>query len=171
MDSLRKKNILYANKNFSRFICHLIFSCSNKIEKNSDDCKRINISEKDFEKISFEQLPISLKETIIKLATVHKNIDTAFSLEKEIQYSYNNPGDGKGHMEQILNGKDMHIINGRCYDFLLYSKPYIIYDDKIFCLEQEPVYDCSVTPCKPEIASLKETIFYSLPLDKIFQEK
>ena len=111
----------------------LIFcSCNNPTE--NINCKKINLKEADFMKTDFSFLPKDVQDTIIRLATVGKNIDTVLSLQKGITYTYFNPGDNKGYMEQIRKDKDMHIINGKCYEFLLYAKPYIIYNDKIFVL-------------------------------------
>ena len=44
-------------------------------------------------------------------------MDTVFSSEKAITYSYYNPGAGKGYTEQVLKAREMHTINGKCYEF------------------------------------------------------
>ena len=108
-----------------------------------------------------------MRDCIIKLATIDKKMDTVLSLEKGIVYSYYNPGAGKGYTEQVLKDKEVHTINGKCYEFLLYAMPYIIYDDKIFSFEQDLGVNCSKIPCVPDTVGINETTLYLLPLSKI----
>lgn len=130
------------------------------------DCTKVKMSEKDFQELSFTSIPSPVKSAIIELVVQNK-MDTAFSLEKSISYSFNNSGDGKGYTEQVLRSKNMHIINGKCYEFLLYSKPYIIYNNVIYFLEQNLPLNCSGNPCYPDTTGINETFVYSLPLSKV----
>jgi hypothetical protein len=70
-----------------------------------------------------------------------------------------------------LKDKEMHIINGKCYEFLLYDMPYIIYDNKIFSFGQALGVNCSKVPCVPDTVGINETTLYALPLSKILNNK
>ncbi len=145
----------------------LFCSCNNPPTSNIN-CIKIKSKEKDFIKIRFTSLPKEVQDNIIELATIDKKMDTVLSLEKGITYTYYNPGAGKSYTEQVLKDKEMHTINSKCYEFLLYSMSYIIYDDKIFSLEQGLGLNCSNLPCVPDTIGINETILYALPLNKIF---
>ena len=151
------------------FIFILFCSCNNTPTSNIN-CTKLNLKEDDFIKIGFTSLPKVVRDKIIELATLDKKMDTVLSLEKGIIYTYHNPGDGKGYMEQVLRDKNIHTINGHCYEFLLHTMPYIIYDDKIFSLDQGLVIYCSNVPCVPDTTGINETILYALPLDRILKE-
>lgn len=147
-------------------MCFILTSCSNS--PKSWDCVKVKISESDFKKVRFTSIPLPVKSAIIELAINNKKMDTAFSLDKEVSYSYKNPGSGKGYMEQVLKDKEMHTINGKCYDFLLYSMPYLIFDNKIYSLEQPLGFDCSTGHCQPDTSGINESYVYLLSLSKIY---
>ena len=94
-------------------------------------------------------------------------MDTVLSLEKGISYAYYNPGDGKDYIEQVLKNENFHFINEKCFQFYLYSKPYIIYKNAIFCLEQDISLSCTNDLCVPDTLGIYETKVYSLDLDKV----
>jgi hypothetical protein len=155
-------------KKIATILFILFFSCKNKLTSNVD-CTKVKLNDDDFAKISFTSLPKVIKELIIKLATIDKKMDTALSLEKGITYSYYNPGAGQGYVDQVLKEKEIHTINGKCYEFLLYTRPYIIYDEKIFSLEQGLGVNCSNKPCVPDTIGINETTIYVLSLNKILK--
>jgi hypothetical protein len=150
-------------------VLFLFCSCNNSSTTNIN-CIKIKLKEDDFIKINFSSLPNEVRNNIIKLATIDRKMDTVLSLEKDITYTYYNPGAGKGYTEQVLKDKEMHTINGKCYEFLLYSMPYIIYDDKIFSFEQGLGTNCAMVPCVPDTIGINETILYALPLDRILKK-
>lgn len=157
---------MQATRNFLIVFFFFLYSCSNKTSKLKD-CIEVKLKDADFTEISFGALPSPIKDAVIKLATIDKKMDTTFSLESRISYSYFNPGDGKGYTEQVLKSRHMHFINDKCYEFLLYAKPYIIYDNKIFCLAQNLPLDCSSGECQPDTSGLSEISLYTLSLKKI----
>jgi|GEM_PF-4264489 len=145
----------------------LLCSCKNVSSSNSEKCIRVELNDHDFRKIGFSSLPDSVKKTFLKLALVKKNTDTALSLQNGMSYSYENPGDGKGYTGQVLTNKHMHIINGKCFEFLLYAKPYIIYQNEIYCLSQNLSMNCSSGKCVPDTNGLYLYSFYSVSLSKV----
>ena len=147
----------------------LFFNSCSDLSRSSRDCNKIKVKDEDFLEVRFSSLPLPVKDIILKLATVDKKMDTAFSMEKGISYSYGNPGSGKGYTEQVLKDKDMNFINGKCYEFILYAMPYIIYGNKIYSLEQPLGADCSNGKCQPDTTGINQISVYSLSLDKILK--
>lgn len=151
------------------FIFFVVFSSCSNLSSNSKDCIKVRIAEGDFVKINFPSIPLPVRNSIIELATKRKKMDTAFSLDKDVSYIYKNPGGKKGYIEQVLDDREMHIINGKCYEFLLHSMPYIIYEEEIYSLDQPLGFDCRMNPCQPDTVGINEIYVYSLSLKKILK--
>ena len=96
-------------------------------------------------------------------------MDTALSLENNISYRYQNPGDNKGYIDQVLRDREMHFINRKCYEFILHDMPYIIFQNRIYSFDQGLGLDCSSGNCVPDTTGLNETVLYILPLNKILK--
>lgn len=61
-------------------------SCTNSVSHIT--CKKIGLNDEDFTEIVFKDLPDTIKNEIIQLATKRKQMDTAYSLDNGTIYSY-----------------------------------------------------------------------------------
>ena len=158
---------------FIFFLIAIVFFISCQEKKSEEElleCTKIQLSDADFKLIPFRSVPEVIKDAVINLALVEKKMDTVLSFDSNIVYSYSNPGAGKGYIEQVMKDRDMHMINGWCYEFLLYSKPYIIFNDTIYSLDQGLGMNCSGGDCVMDTTGINEiTSLYALPLRKIMQ--
>jgi hypothetical protein len=110
---------------------------------------------RDLVSVLFLDCPDTVKRTILNLAELGQ-IDTALSLNSQYSYTYQNPGNGKGYMDQVINGQNQHNINGICYSFLIGQRPYILYENEIYSFDQSLPNDCSGVKCIPDTLGINE---------------
>jgi hypothetical protein len=151
---------------YSLIFIPVFISCS---ADSNHGCIKRTITENDWKSHFFHDLPDTVTTEIFKLAAENK-LDTALSLDRRTSYVYENPGDGKGYLEQVVKNTDMHNINGKCYEFLLGAKPYIIYQGEIFFFEQRLLLNCSGPRCVPDTTGINEEKVFSISLKQILEK-
>lgn len=130
------------------------------------DCQKVHIEDDEYRIMSFRALPDAVRTTVLNLASKNQ-LDTAVSLDHDHTYSYQNPGNGKGYSAQVISNRNLHTIDGQCYEALLRERPYILYHGVIYSLAQSLPLNCSGNSCVPDTLGIDDVAVYSIDLRRI----